>query len=163
MGIGIGERGPGRRPTHTEMDQLAHGGRQAAADLAERVRAAHLTKQHRDEVIPAAEPLGRSLSGVLLDHTRKGGAIEQSQDLREAAGNGDHEAPPACGWHGVNTPWTAGINEPILPTSRRCFEILFWTRVLPTPLFPLVRKRLPVHFLSPVRLQATVRCSYHIP
>ena len=65
VGFALRQSRPGRRPTHTEMDQLAQGGRQAAADLSERVSAAHLTKQHRDEVIPAAEPLGRSLSGVL--------------------------------------------------------------------------------------------------
>jgi len=47
MGIGTGQRRASRRPLHAEVDSLAEGGGQAAADLSERVRAAHLTTQHR--------------------------------------------------------------------------------------------------------------------
>ncbi len=82
MGIGIGQRRASRRPLHAEMDQLAEGGRQAAANLSERVRAPHLAKQHRDEMIPAAEPLRRSLRGVLPNGARKIHAINQGQNLR---------------------------------------------------------------------------------
>src|SRR5512146_2802457 len=67
MSIGIRQRRSCRCPSHAEVDELAQGRRQAATDLAERMRAAHLTKQHGDKVIPAAEPLGRSFSGMLLD------------------------------------------------------------------------------------------------
>ena len=97
MGIGIGQRGPRRRPTDAEVDQLPESGVQAAADFAQRACAAHLTKEHGHEMIPAAEPLGRSLSGVLPDGTREVRAIDQGENLRKATGDSDHTAPPACG------------------------------------------------------------------
>ena len=46
MGIGIRQRGARRRPSHAEVDELAEGRGQATTDLAERMRAAHLTEQH---------------------------------------------------------------------------------------------------------------------
>lgn len=44
LGIGMRERRAGRRSPDPEMDQLAKSCGQAAADLAERKGAAHLTK-----------------------------------------------------------------------------------------------------------------------
>ncbi|MBI3806397.1 MAG: hypothetical protein HY281_02620 [Nitrospirae bacterium] len=79
------------------MHEFAEGRRQAAADLSERMRAAHLTKQHGDEMIPAAESLGRSLSLVMPYGTSEPRAIDQGQDLRKTTGNGYHTIPPACG------------------------------------------------------------------
>ena len=79
------------------MDHLAEGSGQAAADFSKRVRAAHLTKRRRHQVVPAAEPLGRPLSGVLPNGTSKVRAIDQGENLRKATGDGYHTAPPACG------------------------------------------------------------------
>jgi hypothetical protein len=98
------------------------------------MRAAHLAKQHGDQVIPAAEPLGRSLSRMLLDGPSKGGPINQGQYLGKATCNGDHRLPPVCEWHGADTPWTGGAEQPILLTGERHFKNLFWTRVGLTPL-----------------------------
>jgi len=97
----------GPAPTSAEVDRFGSGRLQAAADLSEGVRAARMTKQHRDEVIPAADPLGCSHRGVLPNRTSKGSAIDQGQDLREATGSGDHEAHSACGWNGTVSPWMA--------------------------------------------------------
>jgi hypothetical protein len=115
------------------VDRLTERGGQATADLAERVRAAHLTKQHGDEMIPAAKPLGGSLRGVLPDGASEVCAINQGEDLRKATGDGYHKTPPACGWHGAGTPWMGGNHRPILLTSRRPIQNLFWTRVTSTP------------------------------
>lgn len=97
MGIGIRERRAGGRPPYPEVDQLAESGGQATADLPERTGAAHLTKQHRHALLPAAEPLGRSLGGMLSDGAREVRAIDQGEDLRKATGNGYHTIPPARG------------------------------------------------------------------
>lgn len=88
------------------------------------MRTAHLTKQHRDALLSAAEPLGRSLGGVLLHGTREVRAIDQGEDLRKANGYGYHEVPPACGWYGAGTPWMDVGEQPILLTSRRYFKNL---------------------------------------
>jgi len=56
------------------------------------VRAAHLTKEHRDEVVPTPEALGRSLSGMLPDGTSEVRAIDQSKNLRKATGDSYHNS-----------------------------------------------------------------------
>ncbi len=133
MGVGVGQRRAGWRSPHAEVNQLAESGGQAAAALAERMRTTHLTKQHRDTMIPTADPLGRSLGGMLPDGASEFRAIDQGEDLRKATGYGYHEGPPACGWHGADTPWMAVDEESILLTSRGCFKNVFGTRVGLTP------------------------------
>jgi hypothetical protein len=61
------------------------------------MRAAHLTKHHGDEMIPAAESLGCALSLVLPHGASESRAINQRQDLRKTTGHGYHTIPPACG------------------------------------------------------------------
>ncbi len=97
MSVGLGQRRPGWRSPHAEVNPFAQAGRQAAADLSERLRAPHLATQHGDEMSPAAESLGRSLSVGLPHGTRKSRTIDQRQDLRKTTGNGSHPIPPACG------------------------------------------------------------------
>ena len=49
------------------MPQLALAGRQAAADLAQRLGTAELAKQHGDELSPAGEAAGVALPAMLAD------------------------------------------------------------------------------------------------
>ena len=79
------------------MHEFAEGRGQPPTNLAEGVGAPHLTEQHGDEMIPAAEPLGRALGLVLPHGTSESRAVDQRQDLRKATGNGYHKTPPACG------------------------------------------------------------------
>ena len=75
------------------MDQLAKGGGQAVADFAQRVRTPHLTKEHRHEMIPTTEPLGRSACGMLPHRARKVRAIDRGEHLRKATGDDSHNSP----------------------------------------------------------------------
>lgn len=127
MGIGVCERRASRCPPHAEVNQLAEGGGQVAADLAERVRVAHLTKQHRDEKLPVAEPLGCLLSGMLPDGAREVRAIDQGQDLRKATGYGYHRGTSGLwGGQGAGTPWTGVGEQPfLLTTNGRHFKNVF--------------------------------------
>ncbi len=164
MGIGIRERRASRCAPHAEVNQLAEGGRQAAANFAERMRTAHLAKHHRDKMLPATEPLRRALSGVLPDGTGEVRAIDQGEDLRKATGDGYHTVPPACGWHGAETPWMGGEHRPILLTSRRHFKNLFWTSVLPTPflrLLGLTIKSAADYLCCPAQ-ESTVRIGWRV-
>jgi len=80
-------------------------------------------------MIPAAEPLVCSFSGVLPNGVSEFRATNQGQDLRKATRNGYHKIPPACGWHGAGTPWPGVDEQLILLISRGHFKNLIWTRV----------------------------------
>jgi len=58
------------------MGQLAQAALQAVTDLAQRIGAAELAEQHRDELRPAGEALGGAFGVVLLDQRAELGARE---------------------------------------------------------------------------------------
>jgi hypothetical protein len=118
MRIGIGQRGASRRPSDAKVDQFAQGRGQTTTDFAQRVRTPHLTEQHRHKVLPASKSLGRSFRGMLPNSTREVRTIDESEDLRKATGDGYHTAPPACGWHGAETPWM-DVRWTIHPTHKQ--------------------------------------------
>jgi hypothetical protein len=93
-------------------------------------------------MVPTMEPLGRTFGGVPPHRTGKVRTIDQGEHLRKATGDGYHTAPPACGWHGAETPWMGGEHHPILLTRRRYFKKLFWTSVLSTLFIPQKQYRL---------------------
>ena len=86
--VGIGQGGAAGRLGDPEMNQLAQTAGQAVADLAQRIGAAELAEQHRDQLRPAGKALGVTLGVVLLDQRgelrpRKmlEQLIEQTRDL----------------------------------------------------------------------------------
>ena len=88
MLVGIGQGGAARRPGDSHMYQPSQAAAQAIADLAQRIGASQLTEQHGDELRPAGEALGVTLSSVFLDECCELGAgkmleqlIEQTRDL----------------------------------------------------------------------------------
>ena len=97
MGIGIRECRAGWGPSHAEVHQFAEGCGQPPTNLAEGVRAPHLTEQHAHELLPTREPFGPTLSLVLPHGASESRAIDQGEDLRKTTGNGYHTIPPACG------------------------------------------------------------------
>ena len=67
-------------PTCTKTPQAAA---QAIADLAQRIGASQLTEQHGDELRPAGQALGVTLSGVLLHESGELGSGKVLQQLIE--------------------------------------------------------------------------------
>jgi hypothetical protein len=65
--VGVGQRRTARRFQDAEMDQFAEAAGQTVADLAQRIGAAELAEQHRDELRPAGKTLGGPLGVVFLD------------------------------------------------------------------------------------------------
>ena len=65
------------------MHQLSQAAAQAVADLAERIGAAQLTEQHRDELCPAGKALGVTLGGVLLYECSELGSRKVLEQLIE--------------------------------------------------------------------------------
>jgi hypothetical protein len=56
--VGIRQSGTRGCPVQPQMAQFAFTGGQPTADFAQRVRPAHLTEQHGDELAPTGEPAG---------------------------------------------------------------------------------------------------------
>jgi hypothetical protein len=83
--IGIGQRGPLRRHRYSQVLQLPLAARQAAANLAQRMRASQLAKQHGQELAPTGETPRVPLGLVLLDRLLEIPARKQLQYLRENA------------------------------------------------------------------------------
>src|SRR5208283_3565110 len=81
MRIGISQGRSSRRPIQPEMPQLAFGGAQAPADLAQGMRLPQLTEQHRNQLRPAFEATGVALGLVFSDGSLKLQAREQLQQL----------------------------------------------------------------------------------
>lgn len=67
MRIGVGESGTLRGISNAQVLKLSFATGQSTADLAETVGTAKLTEEHRNELSPAAEPLGGVVGAVLLD------------------------------------------------------------------------------------------------
>ena len=67
------------------MHQPPQTARQAVADLAQRIGAAELAEQHRDELRPVGKALGAPLRVVLLHQRGKFGPGETLQQLIEQA------------------------------------------------------------------------------
>ena len=65
--VGIGKRAAFRRCRQAQLLELAFGGGQPAADFAQRVGLAELTKQHGHELALAGEPAQVAV-GVMLAH-----------------------------------------------------------------------------------------------
>jgi hypothetical protein len=68
------------------MHQTADTAGQPVADLAQRVGAAELAKQHRDELRPTGEPLSGVLGSMLLHERGKLGPGKMLEQLIEQAG-----------------------------------------------------------------------------
>jgi len=80
-----------RRP---EMRQLALATRQAAADLAERVRAPELGEQHRDKLVPARKAARMPLGLRVLDGALEFGPRKKLEQLIEDAAESRHRGWP---------------------------------------------------------------------
>src|ERR1039457_7048429 len=85
MLIGVGQGGSPGCHRHPQMLQLPLATRQAAANLAQRMRLSQLAKQHGPELAPTGETPRVSFSLVLLDRLFEIPAREQLQHLRENA------------------------------------------------------------------------------
>src|ERR1019366_2095248 len=85
MLIGVGQRGSLGCHRHPQMLQLPLATRQAAANLAQRMRLSQLAKQHGHELAPTGETPRVPFSLVLLDRLFEIPAREQLQHLRENA------------------------------------------------------------------------------
>src|ERR1035441_6461233 len=85
MLIGVGQRGSLGRHRHPQMLQLSLATRQTAANLAQRMRASQLAKQHGHELAPTGETPRVPLGFVLLDGLLEVPTREQLQHLRENA------------------------------------------------------------------------------
>ncbi len=71
----------------SQMHQAAQAASQTVADLAQRVRAPELAKQHGYELRPAGKAFGGTLGIVLLDECGELGAWEMLEQLIEQARN----------------------------------------------------------------------------
>jgi len=69
--VGVGERRSRRRALQSEVIEPAFRTGQPTADLAQRLRLDELTKQHRDELRPAAEAARMAFGLVLADSLLK--------------------------------------------------------------------------------------------
>src|ERR1017187_8815162 len=85
MLIGIGQRGLLRRYRYSQVLQLSFAARQTAANLAQRMRASQLAKQHGHELAPTGETSRVALGFVLLDGLFEIPARKQLQYLRKNA------------------------------------------------------------------------------
>src|ERR1039458_10297645 len=83
--IGVGQGGSPGCHRHPQMLQLPLATRQAAANLAQRMRLSQLAKQHGSELAPTGETPRVPFSLVLLDRLFEIPAREQLQHLRENA------------------------------------------------------------------------------
>jgi len=83
--IGISQRGLLGRHRHSQVLQLPFATRQATANLAQRMRAAQLAKQHSHELAPTRETSSVPLGFVLLDRLLEIPPRKQLQHLRENA------------------------------------------------------------------------------
>jgi hypothetical protein len=91
--VGVRQRRPtgGRRP---QMHQLALATRQAAADLAQRMRAPELREQHGDELVPARESARVPLRPRVHHGLLKLGARKKLEQLIEDAAESRHRGWP---------------------------------------------------------------------
>src|SRR5437867_4587454 len=85
MLIGVGQRGLLGRHRYSQMFQLPLTARQTAANLAQRMRAAQLAKQHGHKLAPTGETPCVSLGLVLLDRLFEIPARKKLQYLRKDA------------------------------------------------------------------------------
>jgi hypothetical protein len=83
--IGIGKSGAFRRCCQAQVFELTFRGGQSAADFAQRVGLAELTKQHRHELTPAGEPAQVAVGLMLAYGLLEFQARKQLQQLREDA------------------------------------------------------------------------------
>ena len=90
MLIGVGQGRALGRIRQSQMPQLAFAGRQAAANLAKRLRATQVAEQHGHELAPAGEAPGMALSPVLDNGSLELGAGKQLQHLTENTGYSYH-------------------------------------------------------------------------
>jgi hypothetical protein len=93
-------------PSHAYVHEFAEGRRQAAADRSAQICAAHLTKQHGDEITPTAESLGRSLSLMMPHSASASRTIDQGQDLCITPGHGCHRLVGNTAWQRRRWVWT---------------------------------------------------------
>jgi hypothetical protein len=63
------------------MVQFSHARSQATADLSQRLGFAELAKQHTDQLIPAGEPFGVTISSMLANNPTEGLTISKVYDL----------------------------------------------------------------------------------
>ena len=84
MRVGIGKRGA-RRCLDPKVRKLSLAALQAAFDLAQRMRAAKLTEQHRYELAPTRKSFRRVLGAGRLDHALELKARNKLEYLTEHA------------------------------------------------------------------------------
>ena len=90
MFVSIGQGGTLGCIRQPQVPQLAFAGRQAAADLAQRLGPSQVTEQHGHELPPATETAGMTLGSVFGDGLFKVVAGKQLQHLAENAGYSYH-------------------------------------------------------------------------
>ena len=71
--IGLGQGEVTRGFVHAEVDKFAFAGLESFVDFTEALRLSELAKEHRDELVPAAEAAGVSLAFVSTDYPFKKG------------------------------------------------------------------------------------------
>src|SRR5690606_14836056 len=91
--IGVGEGGMRGGFGHAQMPQLAFGGAQTLFDFAQALGLAKPAKEHRDELIPAAEPARMALAPMLANGAVKQRRGNELQHLAENIGYSIHGAP----------------------------------------------------------------------
>mgnify|MGYP006869416406 CR=1 FL=1 len=84
--VGIRKGGPAGRFGDAEVHELAETATEAVADLAQRIGAAQLAKEHGHELGPAGEAFGGAFGAVFLDESGELGAGEVVEQLIEEAG-----------------------------------------------------------------------------
>ena len=87
MLVSVGQGGAARRFGDPHMHQAAQAAAEAVADFAQRIGASELAEQHRNELRPAGEAFGVTLSGVLLDECGELGARKVLEQLIEETRN----------------------------------------------------------------------------
>ena len=81
--VGIGQSGSAGRFRDAEMRQAAQTTRQTVTDLAQRIRASQLAKEHGYELRPAGKTLGGAFGAVLLHQCSELGTRKMLEQLIE--------------------------------------------------------------------------------
>jgi hypothetical protein len=79
------------------MGQLALAAAKSLLDLAQAVRTSQLAKQHRDELLPAADASGVPLRIEFMHLTFEVGARNELENLAEQTAESVHVEPLCCG------------------------------------------------------------------
>jgi hypothetical protein len=94
MLVGVGQGRTRRRFLHPQVHEFAERRHQPAANLAQRVRSAHLAEQHRHKLVPAGEALRPFLRLVPAHRALEIRPIHQREHLRKATGSLYHGLAP---------------------------------------------------------------------